>query len=271
MTEFPNFATISQDDVSALAVKSMRKSCSIDPLPACVLKKCFSVLLPVLTNIVNRSLSSGTMPDHFKIAALIPTLKKPGADFTEFESFRPLSNLKFVSKLVEKAASFQLSNYITTNYLSELFQSAYISNHSTETALLKVKNDILRALDRNESVFLLLLHLSVAFHTVDHSQLLSRLSFRFGIKGTVLQWLTSYLNNRLQFVQVDGGTSNQHVLACGVPQGSVLGPLLYILYTSPIAEIKRRHNLQYHLYTDDTQIYITLIQVVLKIFTMHGL
>lgn len=92
----------------------MRKSCSIDPLPACVLKECFSVLLPViLTNIVNLSLSSRTVPDNLKIAALIPKLKKPGADFTNFESFRPLSNLKFVSKLVEKAAS-SLSSYQTT-------------------------------------------------------------------------------------------------------------------------------------------------------------
>ena len=108
-----------------------------------------STLTPVLTNIVNTSLSTGVMPDVLKIAAMTPTLKKHNADFTKYESFRPISNLKFVSKLVEKAVCVQLTDYITSNGLSETFQSAYKSFHSTETALMRVQNDILCALDRN--------------------------------------------------------------------------------------------------------------------------
>ena len=107
-----------------------------------------------------------------------PTLKKYNPDFTKYESFRPISNLKFVSKLVEKAVCVQLTDYIRSNNLSETFQSAYTSFRSTETALLKVQSDILCALDRNESVILVLLDLSAAFDTVDHTLLMTRLSTR---------------------------------------------------------------------------------------------
>ena len=214
-----------------------------------------STLTPVLTNIVNTSLSTGVMPDVLKIAAMTPTLKKHNADFTKYESFRPISNLKFVSKLVEKAVCVQLTDYITSNGLSETFQSAYKSFHSTETALLRVQNDILCALDRNESVILVLLDLSAAFDTVDHTLLVTRLSTCFGFQGTVLKWLKSYLSSRKLFVKVGNSHSSQRALKCGVPQGSVLGPLLYLLYTSPIADIINDHGLSYHLYADDTQLY----------------
>ena len=146
---------------------------------------------------------------------------------------------------------------LTSNGLSETFQSAYKSFHSTETALLRVQNGILCALDRNESVILVLLDLSAGFDTVDHTLLVKRLSTCFGLQGTVLKWLKSYLSSRKLFVKVGNSHSSQRALKCGVPQGSVLGPLLYLLYTSPIADIINDHGLSYHLYADDTQLYIT--------------
>jgi hypothetical protein len=170
------------------------------------------------------------MPDTMKIAALSPTLKKPDADFTKFDNFRPISNLKFASKLVEKAASVQLTDYVMIHHLDEIFQSAYKAFHSTETALLKVQNDILCAIDRNESVILLLLDLSAAFHTVDHAILLSRLSRLFGVKGNVLAWLKSYLSSRKQFVQVDDGISSQRPLVRGVPPWTVVISCVHIAY-----------------------------------------
>ena len=135
---------------------------------------------------VNLSLTAGFMPDALKIASLSPTLKKPTADFRQFTTFRPISNLKFISKLVEKSVAVQLTKYVMTNHLDETFQSAYKEFHSTETALLRVHNDILCSLDQNKSVILLLLDLSAAFDAVDHAILIPRLSNRFGVKRTAL-------------------------------------------------------------------------------------
>ena len=152
--------------------------------------------------------------------------------------------------------AFQLNEHITINGLNEKFQSAYKKYHSTETAIVRVHNDILCALDKGKSVILLLLDLKAAFDTVNHSMLITRLATRFGIGGKALAWFKSYLSSRSQFVRIDDSTSKSFDLLCGVPQGSILGPLLYSLYTAPLADIARRHNLDFHFYTDDSQLYV---------------
>ena len=197
------------------------------------------------------------MPEDLKIASLRPLLKKPNADCELFSNLRPVSNLKFLSKLVEKTVFVQLNNYLTVNGLHERFQSAYKAHHSTETALLTITDDILLSLDRGDNVFLLLLDLSAAFDTVNHSLLILRLENSFGITGTVLQWFHSYLTGRSQFVEINDTKSSVRDLTVGVPQGSVLGPILYLLYTAPLAEIIRSHGLVYHFYADNTQLYIS--------------
>lgn len=169
---------------------------------------------------VNLSLSTGYMPDALKIASLSPTLKKPSADFKQFTNFRPISNLKFISKLVEKSVAIELTKHVMTNHLDETFQSAYKEFHSTETALLRVHTDILCSLNQNKSVILLLLDpVSAAFVTVDHAILISRLSNRSGVKGTALAWFKSYLTSRQKFVNVEDGMSSRRPLFRGVPQG----------------------------------------------------
>ena len=131
------------------------------------------------------------------------------------------------------------------------YNAAYCS------ALIKIHNDIALAVDKGMSVICVLLDLSAAVDTVDHDILLSRLSSRYGICGTALKWFKSYLSDRTQYVKINSSSSCFSGLSQGVPQGSVLGPILYSLYTSPLADIAKAHGLNIHFYADDTQIYIT--------------
>ena len=197
------------------------------------------------------------MSSSLKEAVLYPLLKKSSQDHKLYANFRPVSNLRLLTKVTEKVVATRLIAYLQNNNLFEPFQSAYKQFHSCETALVQVQNDILRAVDNNCCVVLLLLDLSAAFDTVDHTILLNRMSAKFVIKGQVRNWFQSYLNKRTQFVLINGTRSSVRNIKQGVPQGSVLGPLLYLLYVSPLADLLRKHNVEFHLYADDTEIYAT--------------
>ena len=166
-----------------------------------------NTLLPFISKIINTALQSGQMPSQLTVVKLRPLIKKPSLDHTQFSNYRPVSNLTFISKEIEKLVANQLISYINENNLNETFQSAYKQYHSTETALIRVHNDILSAFDNRGTVLSLLLDLSAAFDTVDHDILLSRLRERFGITGIPLLWFQSYLSSPIQYVSVDGGAS----------------------------------------------------------------
>ena len=253
MSCFSEFTVVTDEDVLGLIRGSTSKAFALDPLPASIMRKCYSN--------ANLSLSSGLLPNELKEALLSPILKKLNADFEQFSNFRPVSNLKFLSKLIEKTVFVQLNSYLGENDLHEPLQSAYKIFHSTETALLTVTNDIMLSLDKCVNVFLVLLDLSAAFDTVNHSLLLVRLQKSFGIRGTVLQWFDSYLSQRTQFVNINEANSTVRDLPVGVPQGSVLGPVLYLLYITPLAKVIRSYGLDYHLYADDTQLYFAFKSV----------
>ena len=245
------------DDLLPLARHISKKSCDLDPIPAQLLTGCLDVLMPVITKMVNLSLATACVPNNLKEAVLKPLLMKKNLDHKDFKNYRPVSNLSFLSKLIEKVVAIQLSNYLQDNHLHETLQSAYKKFHSTETALIKVHNDIATAIDDELSVILVLLDLSAAFDTVDHGILLTRLSMRYGIRDRALEWFVSYLSDRTQFVKLDGSSSESIHLPQGVPQGSVLDPNLYSLYTSPLSDIAHQHGMRCHFYADDSQFYVS--------------
>lgn len=250
------FESLSDSGMRKLIASAPTKSCSLDPIPTWLLKECLDGILPTLKLIVNKSLTEGYFPKQCKTAIVCPLIKKPKLDADTLKNYRPISNLSFLSKLIERAVNNQISNYLVTNGLNEPMQSAYRAGFSVETCLLKVQNDLLCALDDKKSVFLTLLDLSAAFDTVDHRMLLTTLKARFGFDDIALKWLKSYLTDRSQSVYLNGTCSATQLLSCGVPQGSVLGPVLFTLYTSPLGQLLRSFEVNYCLYADDTQIYL---------------
>ena len=233
------------------------KTCTLDCLPTWLLKDNIDVVLPVITDIVNTSLTTGVFPQAMKQAIVTPILKKINSDWNDLKNYRPVSNIGFVGKIIEKAAIIQVNEHMQANDLDDLFQSAYKNKHSTETALLMVKNDIEQALDDNNAVFLVMLDLSAAFDTIDHDILMQRLEHGFGIKGTALNWFHSYITGRHFRISVGGNMSEEFILVCGVPQGSVIGPRVFTMYSQYVSSIIRRHGLNYHIYADDVQIYMS--------------
>ena len=182
------FLPATEDDVKLLVAKSPSKSCSLDPVPTWMLKEHLDSILPSITNIVNESMSTGIVPTKMKAALVKPLLKKPSLEKNVMENFRPVSNLSFISKLIEIVVLKRLTDHIVRNNLHEQFQSAYKPNHSAETALMRVHNDILISLDNNRGVVLIMLDLSAAFDTVDHSLLLGRMRSA-GVISIAHQWL----------------------------------------------------------------------------------
>ena len=167
-----------------------------------------------------------------------------------------VSNLEYISKLIEMVVDLQVMDHMNSNNMHELFQSAYKTLHSTETAMLPVKNDVLNELDDGNAVLFVCLDLSAAFDTADHAILLDRLEKRIGITGNCLKWFQSYLSDRSQKVLINGTMSSPKNLNCGVPQGSVLGPKLFNIYTLPLGDIIRKFNIDFHLYADDDNLYL---------------
>ena len=185
------------------------------------------MLLTPITNIVNYSLQEGSFPSCFKTAHVTPLLKKAGLDRNILKNYRPVSNLSYISKLIEKAVVSQTYEHIAHEGISNKNQSAY-----------RV--------------------LSAAFNTIDHSILFNCLQHWYSIDGVVIKWVQPYLNSRKQRIKIDGHLSDAFQLPYGVPQGSVLEPLPCTLYTTPLSSVISKFNVTHHLYADDTQIYLEL-------------
>ena len=244
------FEPATSEEVRKLILTSPTRTCALDPIPTSLLKSCVDVLLTPITNIVNLSLKSGVFPDTLKLSHITPLLKKPSLSKDDMTNYRPVSNLNFTSKLLEKNIAKRIRSHLESNDLLNRYQSAYRPMHSTETALLEVQNDLLRNLDDGKTTVLVLLDLSAAFDTLDHSGVISLLENWYDISGNAPRWFASYLMDRQQVVKVKEFVGEPFQTKYGVSQGSVLGPLLFTLYTTPLSKIISRHNVCHHLYAD---------------------
>ena len=222
-------------------------------MPTELVKKC-PELVPLITKILKTSLSTCVVPNSYKEAIVKPLLKKSGLDVIELKNYRPVSNLPFISKILERVVLNQIQSHLKRNNLLDINQSAYKHHHMTETALLRVLEKLLVNADQKLISILALLDLSAAFDAIDHDILIQRLHISFGIGGVLLQWFMSNLENRFQSVLIDQTKSNATQLKYGVPQGSVLGPILFTLYTLPLSDLIEMFDCDYHKFSDDTQL-----------------
>ena len=236
------------------------KTSPLDPVPISIIKKLSSIFCPILVRLANLSFQEGTFPDTFKTAQVLPLLKKSNLDPDNPANYRPISNLSTFSKLLERLVLQRLRNHISSNPNFSLHQSAYRPFHSTETALLHVMNDTYNACSNRNAVIMVSLDLSAAFDTISHDVLLNRLCTEFGLKERSLSWIESYLCNRKQFVKIGRHFSPTVLINAGVPQGSVLGPILFTTYTSPVEHIIDNYGIISHQYADDTHFHISITQ-----------
>jgi hypothetical protein len=249
------FDPVTDDEILKILHTSPAKHCSLDPVPTWLVKRLADLFAPIYARLCNSSLASGVVPVAHKHAIVRPRLKKPCLDSTDLASYRPISNLSFLSKTVERTVAARFLKHADDYNLLPARQSAYRAHYSTETAVVSVHNDLVRAIDDGNVSILVLLDLSAAFDTVDHQTLVEVLNKRFGIDGTVLTWYRSYLADRTQTYLVGDKRSVTSSLTYGVPQGSVLGPQEFIAYTEDIATRLACRGVKHHLFADDKQAY----------------
>jgi hypothetical protein len=247
-----SFILASEKEIKDIIKSSPRKSDVADPIPTWLLLVHLETLLPAITVVVNCALVYG-MPTVCKHAIIRPSLKKKGTDPEALGNYRPVSILPYISKVIERVIAARLSKHLETNSLLDSQQSAYRPAHSCETALASVMNDLLLAIDDRKVAVLALFDLSAAFDTVDHG-LLSHALRKVHICDQAHSWLVDYLSHRTQSVIIENYTSSPSPLLSGVPQGSVIGPVLFCIYLNGIGRILQRSNTKYKIYADDIQL-----------------
>ena len=198
-------------------------------MPISLIKSCPSVFSDLIARLANLSFAEGCFPATFKHGIVTPLLKKPNLDRSLPGNYRPITNLNNISKIIERLFLARFQPHVTSSPNFNPLQSAYRKCHSTETALLNTLDHIYTAADNSQPTVLVSLDLSAAFDTIEHQTLLSRLHTSFGLAGSAHNWIRSYLHVRSQSVVVGRQKSSPTAVASGVPPGSVLGPLLFLV------------------------------------------
>lgn len=254
------FEPTNRDEIKTIILEKGINCSPEDTIPIKLLRNNLETFIPIWTDLVNLSISEGSM-ECLKDAVLIPLIKEMdeviNADL--LKNYRPVSNLLFVSKLIERVVAIRLESYMKENNLQSNEQYGYKKNHSTEMLMVKVVNDLLMVCDENSATLLMLLDLSAAFDTVDHQKLIKILQFEIGITGTALKWFRSYLCGRTLKVKIGDNYSPSEILLFGVPQGSVLGPILFNIYIRSFYGVIKTLSVNVVGYADDHQLSIPFI------------